>query len=473
MKYIKYIQGIDKIKLLSIKITVCVFISIVMSGCASLQNVGQIATKQKYLCADVGYSNYNQMIVDEFRSKYFELPVDNSETQRKRALDKILNEENLELADKIELLKNLSPKRTVTRPSQESLMERLIVSVEPQQLPLLKYSIDYDGDYKDMTEYVFHDIDNSCWQDSLVMHFAKTEGVQGVKVLSDVDDTMYANLVDIRYPKGTVYPGVLEFYRALSKEPFKHNGVPLTTLSARPNSTGRLEEDSINGIMKKSDTELCPTALSGEVTSSFLGTLETWMRSLFSNSNDTVSHRNEDKIGEVKFKNFVEYSQVYPEYEYVFVGDSGQADSITATKMVLNGHEEWTDRVLIAFIHDLNENPSHSFQNIQDDLKVTDKSSNPRGIVVFRNYIDAATVAFSHSDKLGDLITADELGQIVLGALEKLKDIQFSHEQGDWKQQLYREYKEDAYRAVAQLRDRGETNIAEKIEVVLIEWDVG
>ena len=113
-------------------------------------------------------------------------------------------------------------------------MERLLLSVKSEDLSLFKCTLEYDGDYKDIEEYLFHDIDNEEYRDRIIEHFRTAPQQSGIKVLSDVDDTMYANLFDKRYPKHTVYPGVLEFYDALQHEPFKLRAIPLTTLSARP-----------------------------------------------------------------------------------------------------------------------------------------------------------------------------------------------------------------------------------------------
>lgn len=168
-------------------------------------------------------------------------------------------------------------------------------------------------------------------------------------------------------------------------------------------------------------------------------------------------HGQEDKIGEVKFANFAAYSQVYPDYRYVFIGDSGQADSITATRMVTDSSVEGTRRVLITFIHDLRRNPqdrvlaSASFHKLDKRLMVTVNSEYPTGIIVFRNYIDAAAVAYAHAAKLQNLITAKELGQITLAALTELRAIPFSNGQGE-RERLFREYREDAGTALALMK---------------------
>ena len=138
------------------------------------------------------------------------------------------------------------PQDARTDEGVELRMERLLLSVAPEDLPAFKYALEYDLDYKDLEEYVFHDIDDSGRRLRMLDHLKRTPPSRGIKVLSDVDDTMYANLIDQRYSKGTLYPGVLDFYDAVKEELFGTGTPPrvhITTLSARPNPVaGKLEE---------------------------------------------------------------------------------------------------------------------------------------------------------------------------------------------------------------------------------------
>lgn len=411
-------------------------------------------------CADIGFSAFDPHRVDAFFSAYSATTFRFADNKRAAVLDERLKDSKLTLADKIEVLKRLSPRNSTTLGSEEARIERLILSVPPQQLTALKYTVDYDGDYKDMEEYVFHDVDNKSRQQAMLAHFSEDSTVRGVKVLTDVDDTLYANLVDKRYPKGTFYPGVLAFYAALAEEPFATPATPITTLSARPNPVGGfLEEDSIRGLTEKSGQLLCPTALSGKTISSFIGTLQTIKRVNSEATKSDAHHYEEDEIGRVKFANFAAYSQIYPEYHFVFVGDSGQADALTAAKMVSDTAVAGTDRVLTTFIHDLSNSPqdtkraSHSFRTLDDRLKVTITSADAKGVIAFRNYIVAATVAYAHGAKLDKLITTEELGTIVETALEDLANIAFTAEHTG-KQRLFEEYQQDAKTAIIVLESR-------------------
>ena len=190
--------------------------------------------------------------------------------KRTQELDRRIHSATLSLADKSKSSKNLRQEQRMIRlgaktdDSKELRMERLLLSVAPEDLPLFKFALEYDGDYKDLEEYIFHDIDNKEYQARIIEYFRTTPQPIGIKVLSDVDDTMYANLIDERYPEKTLYPGVLEFYDSLKHEPFQLRAIPVTTLSARPNPiAGKLEEASLKSLVKFTKERLCPSALSG------------------------------------------------------------------------------------------------------------------------------------------------------------------------------------------------------------------
>jgi len=381
-------------------------------------------------------------------------------------LDTRIVSAGLTLADKIEVFKRLAPKADVTSGREELRMERIILSVPPQDLPLFKFALEYDGDYKDVTEYVFHDIDNEDSQARIIQHFRSAPQRVGVKVLSDVDDTMVASLIDMRYKTDELhkkmkplYPGILEFYDALKREPFElHKAIPVTTLTARPSPiAGIMEEHSLEGLVerareqRKGDQELCPSSLSGEFVSSIIGTVETFVRAKLDHVLSEIPHGQEDQVGIVKFKNFGYFSIIYPEYRYVFVGDSGQADALTA-QLMLNGElAEGSARVITTFIHNLKrfeddgKSASPAFQGLSEHLKIDQASPTGRGVIVFRNYIQAAVIARTHWRTLDDLVTAEGLATVTLAALKQFGAIPFQEDGKASSREILREqYRQDA-----------------------------
>jgi hypothetical protein len=225
------------------------------------------------------HEHFDSQRVGTFLDVFNNLTWTLNRESRMEELDKRINDAALSLGDKIEAFKRLAA--TGWQSDRDELrMERLLCSVATEDLSLFKYALEYDGDYKDIEEYLCHDIDNEACRDQVVGHLKAAPLEGGVKVLSDVDDTMYANLFDDRYPrraaKKAFYPGVLEFYDALKREPFTIEGIPVTTLSARPNPVaGISEEASLKKLVEYSDRRLRPSALSGALVSSTIGTFQT------------------------------------------------------------------------------------------------------------------------------------------------------------------------------------------------------
>src|SRR5262245_28347381 len=409
--------------------------------------------------------------VDDFMQEFMSRTgILHAHAARAEVLDRRIREAELSLADKVAVVKRLSPRaedslfgaRTDDR--KELRMERLLLSIAPEDLSSFKFALEYDGDYKDLEEYVFHDVDARDYRDRILEHLRRAPGPIGVKVLSDVDDTMYANLIDTRYPKKTLYPGVLEFYDAVKEEPFVGlRAIPITALSARPNPiAGALEEASLDGLIKldglKAFTRerLSPSGLSGSLVSSTAGTIETVLRARLDHVSDEVPDGQEAQIGRVKFENFVKFAALYPEYRIAFVGDSGQADALTAQLMLTETAAGESSRVVTTFIHDLrpsdgNErSASRAFRALPPDLVVGRTSATGRGVIVFRNYIEAALIAHAHSATLQNLVTAEELARVTRAALEQFQSNDFKGHEASG-QRLRAQYRQDAEEAVVLL----------------------
>ena len=181
-------------------------------------------------------------------------------------------------------------------------------------------------------------------------------------MLTDVDDTMIANLVDERYPKAP-YPGVLAFYNAVKSEPlFPAVGAPeadgiarvlVTTLSAEQiRSRGRSRREASASLVTLTTPAPSVPAPEIEAECALRTTDERGARDAADAhprpvpiasavhgceraeeplpGEDPVdclndkAHGQEDKIGQVKHANFLAFASVYPEYRFVFVGDSGR-----------------------------------------------------------------------------------------------------------------------------------------------------
>jgi hypothetical protein len=372
---------------------------------------------------------------------------------------------------KLSGFKELSPKRdfqslsamrkSITWRWTEEKMVCLLMSVPASDLSRFKFELEYDGDNKDLVEYVFHDIDNRERQKIIQAHFATAPRERRVKVLTDVDDTFFANWVDdgARYAAETIYPGVIEFYQALHEEPFETGGVPITALSARPDAQGTFlsEEATLEKLRTVSANRLRPSGQSGKLTSSAFGSAEGFVRTLnkpyFNQLVARSPLRLEDKIGETKFANAMHFAAVFPEYRYVFVGDSGQADALTAQLLTQGVPAEGTSRPITTFIHDLTRTPddsngSPSFRRVTAAETAGDPAATGRAIIMFRNYIQAAAKAYDHRATLDSLIDAGELVKITEAALDGFTHIT---KKTPFHATLQQQYKADAQKALALL----------------------
>ncbi len=254
---------------------------------------------------------------------------------------------DMSIADLQKEVRRISPPDSATtRFGGEQALMRVLLAVPPERLSRFKFDLEYDLDDKDMVEYVFHDIDDKERQNAIRAHYLKAPEEGGIKVLTDVDDTMYANLVDKRFGNvrdengaKPLYPGILAFYNSMKHEPFEEEGVlvtptgvtrvPITTLSARPNPfAGELERASLEKLAAMPSPagarlQLLPSGLSGAIISSTFGSLETVVRASIERRlqpdqrildvlHDQVPDGQEKKIGEVKFRNFLDFAAVYP-----------------------------------------------------------------------------------------------------------------------------------------------------------------
>ena len=147
-------------------------------------------------------------------------------------------------------------------------------------------------------------------------------------VVSDIDDTALAKIHETRYPRGTVIPGIIAFYEALDLGP---RDAPLsrgdlTFVTARP-------ADAL-GLMKSYSRE--------SLTKAGFADLSIMTGSIF----HLATH---DAMAAKKVANIAHYATLFPEYDLVFVGDSGQGD-IAVGEQILQAHG---DVVKAVFIHDV------------------------------------------------------------------------------------------------------------------------
>ncbi|MEL4505759.1 phosphatase domain-containing protein [Luteococcus sp. H138] len=222
-----------------------------------------------------------------------------------------------------------------TSDDEEARIADLLCAVHGDELTHLKNILNLRNDHHDLEGLVFIDLDDASVRERILQHFAvEAQGQQftEAKVLSDIDDTVFCKLHDKRYPRGTLYPGVLAFQEALDKGPDddpKSLG-DLTFVTARPGDFfGLVENHSRESLKRAGIADL--SLMSGSLFSLF--TL--------------------DSMAGKKLENISHYTQLFPEYRMTFMGDSGQGDVRVGEKL----WELYPGAMDAVFIHDVVDTP--------------------------------------------------------------------------------------------------------------------
>ncbi|MEL4356777.1 MULTISPECIES: phosphatase domain-containing protein [unclassified Luteococcus] len=239
----------------------------------------------------------------------------------------------LELHATAALIHALQTGRTST--DEERRIADLICQLHGQELTHLKNIINLRNDHHDLEGLVFIDIDDDGVRQRILDHIS-SEGQDlstgEAKVLSDIDDTVFCKLHDKRYPRGTLYPGVLAFQEALDRGPDDDPTSlgDLTFVTARPGDFfGLVENHSRESLKKAGIADL--SLMSGSLFNLF--TL--------------------DSMAGKKLENIDHYIKLFPEYRMTFMGDSGQGDVKVGEKL----WESYGGAMDAVFIHDVVATP--------------------------------------------------------------------------------------------------------------------
>lgn len=278
----------------------------------------------------------------------------------------------------------------VTLEDEEAAIRDVFLGSRGKDLTALKNAVDAGDDYHDLEQVVFHDIDDEAVQGTILGHIAAHAAPSGeVKVLSDIDDTLYRNWVDARFPAKTVYPGIIGLHRELDLglavtpegHPSGRRG-DLAFITARPIERTGIIESQTHATLRTLGVEHA-VVLGGDA--------------LHLHSNEAIAAR--------KVENFVRYRKLFPEYGFVFTGDSGQGDAIAGAAMVADA----PDAVKLVLIHDVVG---------LDEAARAEWAK--KGVVVVDTYVGGACVAFER-----ELITAEGLARVAREAREALALVGF------------------------------------------------
>jgi hypothetical protein len=278
----------------------------------------------------------------------------------------------------------------VTSASFERAVRDVLVGTRGPDLLRVKGAIDAGGSRHDLHALLFCDLDDVALREEILAHFATEAKAPSpeIKILSDIDDTFYANWKDQRYPPKTVYPGVLAFYEQLDRGPGEVPGRmgDLVFVTARPGDrTGFVEDATHAALLGRGAPP--STILAGS-----------FRRILTSRA-----------IAAKKLENFLEYRRVYPEHGFVFVGDSGQGDIAFGEGMIAAAPAA----VRGVLIHDVVATPEARREELRG-----------RDVWLFDTYVGAAAIALGRG-----LVSPEGARRVAEAASAELSTIRFPSEE--------------------------------------------
>lgn len=275
---------------------------------------------------------------------------------------------HLTLSSKRDLIGGLAHGNTDL--AAEKMIAQLFLSEQGQTLTQLKVEIDCASNGHDLHHILHSDIDSADLRFDIIRHFQNghtpTQEERELRVVCDIDDTLYASLNDQRYSKGTVYPGVLQLLGALSE-------LPPIFLTARPELAKSLFERITHKQLSHYGIHRS-TVLSGSLPG-------------------LMGHR---RMAEQKARTLLSYKELYPEFRFIFIGDSGQGD-MSLSESLLSKRPKAIERALI---HKLADNQPGSVSK-RPDIHVFDDYGVAATILAEHGYLNEAQVELVQSSLLG------------------------------------------------------------------------
>ena len=285
---------------------------------------------------------------------------------------------------------------------------KVLLATHGEDLTRLKSQIDRGSDGATLHRLIYRDLTDDILREAILAHFhreTRSGEVQAsraprdrVRVVSDIDDTLIRSLCDERYHKRVIFPGVLEFYRALSigtraQDAEAQTPGEVTFLSARPRELVRSSYSSLlNPLMGKN------AAIIGSY--NLLPSPGAWPG--IANVHEVQAF--------AKFRNFVQLAALFPESDFVFIGDSGQGDMLSGELMLYHQPE----RLRAVFIHQLVTDGKHGVF-CPHPRSANDLDRGVSRVFFFDTYVGAAAQAHDWG-----MISDDSLFLVAKAAIETL-----------------------------------------------------
>lgn len=310
---------------------------------------------------------------------------------------------------------------------------RIIFSSKGRELTTLKNLIDSSGGYQNLYKLVHADTTGGRLRESILAHFAaqaktvrnEIGGAYGVKILSDVDDTLYSSGgkfptgCDTRFPRHMCYPGCLSLYRALDQHrDCQTPSCNLVFVSARPHLYKDWTEDHsyrlFQSLVAQGRMHTSPTLLPGRLKNGVWAFLTA----------KCMGPRAWRAVGEAKYDTYVNFRALYSEYDFVFCGDDGQGDLLAAQKMA--AEQDNIAPLIAAIIHKVLPGGSERALAMEPPSQRGEEWVNgleKRNIFTHRSYVGAALAIHSVRP---DILTAVQLAQIAADAVEDFEDMRSS-----------------------------------------------
>eukprot|EP00927_Polykrikos_kofoidii_P034431 TRINITY_DN29229_c0_g1_i1.p1 TRINITY_DN29229_c0_g1~~TRINITY_DN29229_c0_g1_i1.p1 ORF type:complete len:744 (+),score=75.47 TRINITY_DN29229_c0_g1_i1:36-2267(+) len=322
----------------------------------------------------------------------------------------------------------------------QNAVKQIFLSCQGEDLTAVKNLLDGSNTYQNLHYLIHHNIMNTSIRLSILFHFSTQARIAreeaghrlGIKVLSDIDDTFFSSGgkfpagCDKRYPKHVIYPGLLSFLDVLDrKRIFDIESCNLVFLSARPHLYQGVSEDrtykSLRSVFKEKGRQQVPTLLPGSLRSGLQAVAGFWC----------LRSRAWKPVGNLKYKTYLTFRALYPEYDFVFFGDNGQGDLWAGQKMMECNHllAASEPRLLAVLIHRVIPD-ANALAMQRRSQEGPGWARTTEDIFMHETYVGAALALHT---KHPDLVNLRDLASVAEAAIQDFDDMRLLY--CDWHRQ--------------------------------------